>query len=206
MNMAKTVTANYQPATYVVTAKTYGAYGAAQGTITTTDTDPDIACAANAGTCVGSAANGSTVTLVASVPERTEITGWTGCTGVSADKRTCTVLVNAPKTVTANYQPTQHYVTVNPAGTGHGDVRSTGTDPEIICGTDLGIWWCTGWATRGSTITLTAVPRPDQNGVNSVVSSWTGCSSVSADKSTCTLTMNANKTVTATFALSPAVP
>jgi hypothetical protein len=200
MNMAKTVTASYQTAAYTLTARTTGLSGAAQGTITSTDTDPDIACAANAGTCIASAPNGSTVTLVASVPERSLLVSWTGCGSVSADKRTCTVTMNMAKTVTANYQPTTYLLTARALGSGQGEVRSSDTEPPIACGTGLGFWMCTGEAPNGSTVTLTAIPRAN---TSSIVSSWSGCATVSADKSTCTLTMTANRSVNVTFGTAP---
>jgi hypothetical protein len=200
MTSAKTVTASYQPAAYALTARTAGLNGAAQGTLTSFDTEPDIACAANTGTCIGSAPNGSTVTLVASVPERSLLVSWTGCATVSADKRTCTVTMNMARTVTANYQPTTYLVTTRALGSGQGEVRSSDTEPPIACGTGLGFWMCAGEAPNGSTVTLTAIPRAN---TSSIVSSWSGCTTVSADKSTCTLTMTANRSVNVTFGTAP---
>ena len=287
MTAAKTVTASYQPSTYALTAKTAAVSGAARGTITSTGTDPDIACAANTGTCVGSAPNASTVTLVADVPAGSLLTSWTGCTTVSADKRTCTVSMTAAKTVTANYQPSTYALTAKTAAlsgaaqgtitsTGHGpghrlrgehghlrrvgaerehgdarggragglaareldgvhdglrgqadlhgvddggedgdrelpavDVRahgedvggvgaaqgtitSTDTDPDIACAANTGT--CVGSAPNASTVTLVAdVPA------GSLLASWTGCTTVSADKRTCTVSMTAAKTVTASY-------
>jgi hypothetical protein len=52
---------------------------------------------------------------------------------------------------------------------------------------------CTDQFTQGTTVTLTAVA-----GTNSSVGSWSGCDSVSADGSTCTVTMNTARSVSAT--------
>jgi alpha-tubulin suppressor-like RCC1 family protein len=194
MTGAKTVTVNYQKAGYVLTAKTAGLYGAAQGIITSAGTEPAIACAANTGVCSGTAPNGATVTLVADVPASSLLTGWTGCATVSADKRICTVAMTAAKTVTASYQSTTYLVTARTSGTGIGRIETADTEPDLLCGMGTGIWMCTGAAPNGATVTLRAIPEP-----GSFVSAWSGCSAVSADKTECTVAMTMARSVTATF-------
>lgn len=79
-------------------------------------------------------------------------------------------------------------LTVAKAGTGSGTVTSS---PEgINCGTV-----CSAPFSRGTTVTLTATPD-----AGSTVQSWSGCDSVSTDQRQCFVTMNANRTVTVTFA------
>jgi alpha-tubulin suppressor-like RCC1 family protein len=195
MTMARKVVATFQPARYPVTARTTGLYGAAQGTITSTGTDPTIACAANTGTCASTAPNGATVMLTADVPAGSLLASWTGCTSVSADKRTCTVSMTSGKTVTATYQKTGYVLTAKTAalyGATQGTITSAGTDPAIACLANTGT--CSGTAPNGATVALTAdVPG------GSMIGSWTGCNTVSADKRTCTVSMTSAKTVTANY-------
>jgi hypothetical protein len=52
---------------------------------------------------------------------------------------------------------------------------------------------CTDAFSKGTTVTLTAAPF--QNNANSSVGPWSGCDSVSADGSTCTVTMDSLRSV-----------
>lgn len=80
--------------------------------------------------------------------------------------------------------PTSYTLTVSKSGTGSGTISST--DKKIYCGST-----CSTTYTSGVTATLTAIPT-----VGFVFSSWGGaCSGTSL----CTLTMNGNKNVTASF-------
>ena len=76
-------------------------------------------------------------------------------------------------------------ITIQKSGTGTGAVTGAG----ISCGSD-----CTEIYTYGTVVTFTAIAA-----TGSTFSGWTGCGSVSGN--TCTVTMTANKTVTATFTL-----
>ena len=122
-----------------------GVNGAAQGTITSTDTDPDAACNANTGTCVGSAPNASTVTLVADVPGA-RCYALDGVHGGLRDKRTCTVFDDRGE------DGDRELPAVDVRGDGEdrgveratATITSTGTDPDIICAANTGTWWCTG--------------------------------------------------------------
>ena len=76
-------------------------------------------------------------------------------------------------------------ITIQKSGTGTGAVTGNG----ISCGTD-----CTEICTYGTVVTFTATTA-----TGSTFSGWTGCGSVSGN--TCTVTMTANKTVTAAFTL-----
>src|SRR5947209_5983072 len=76
-------------------------------------------------------------------------------------------------------------LSVVPAGTGTGSVSSS--PPGISCGTD-----CSEPYDRGTVVTLTAAP-----GSGSTFNGWGGCDTVSG--ATCTVTMSAAKSVSATF-------
>jgi hypothetical protein len=78
---------------------------------------------------------------------------------------------------------TNYTLTVAKNGTGSGTVSGTG----ITCGAD-----CAETVASGTVIALTATPA-----AGSAFVSWTSCDAPSG--ATCTMTLNANKTVTATF-------
>jgi CSLREA domain-containing protein len=82
-------------------------------------------------------------------------------------------------------------LTVSTAGTGAGAVSGVGIDCAGA-GTD-----CAGAFNSGQSALLSATP-----GSGSSFSGWTGCDSPSGNQ--CTMTMNANKSVTASFTLIPA--
>ncbi|WP_156890762.1 InlB B-repeat-containing protein [Meiothermus rufus] len=97
---------------------------------------------------------------------------------------------NSPtQTFTTSAAPT-FALTVNKNGTGSGTVTSSPTG--INCGAT-----CSASFTQGTTVTLNAVPAS-----GSVFAGWSGggCSGTG----TCTVTMNAAQTVTATFNTAPA--
>jgi len=89
-----------------------------------------------------------------------------------------------PITVVAKAPSTTYVLTVIKTGTGSGQVVGTG----ITCGTD-----CTQTLTSGASVILTATAT-----AGSTFIGWSG--GCTARHSTCTVTMNAAKTVTATFA------
>jgi hypothetical protein len=194
---ARSVTATFQPATYVLTARANGLYGAT-GTVSATDTDPTISCATGAGPCTGSAANGATVTLQAQPGAGSLASSWSGCTP-SADKLTCTMTMTAARSVTVTFQPTTYVLTARANGLygATGTVSTTGTSPAISCAT--GAAPCTGSVANGATVTLQAQP-----GAGSLASSWSGCTP-SADKLTCTLMMTSARSVTVVFQPAPAM-
>ncbi len=87
------------------------------------------------------------------------------------------------KTIQASQQYT---LTINKGGTGTGTVTSS--PAGVNCGSD-----CSETHDAGTVVTLTASPN-----TNSIFAGWSGaCSGTGA----CTVTMNATKTVTATFNL-----
>ena len=78
-------------------------------------------------------------------------------------------------------------LTVNKTGNGSGTVTSD--DGRITCGTT-----CSASYTSGSTVVLTATPAS-----GSIFTGWSGCDAVSG--TTCTVTMNGTRSVTASFTL-----
>jgi hypothetical protein len=180
MTSAKTVTASFQPSTYVLTVKPASSYGGT-GTIT----GAGLECSDPAG-CTTTLGNGSTVTLTATAATGSMLKSWTGCNTVSG--ATCTVTMTAAKMVTATFQPTTFRLTVTTAGTGTGTV----TGPGIACTTGSSDG-CAADESNGSSVTLTATP-----GACATFTSWSGGCYGTASQ--CTVTMNLAKTVTATFA------
>jgi Divergent InlB B-repeat domain len=91
------------------------------------------------------------------------------------------VTMNASKSVTATFT-TKPVLTVNKAGSGVGTVTSS--PAGIDCGVD-----CTEAYDEGTPVTLTASPGAAFGG-------WSGACT---GPGTCTVTMDASKSVTATF-------
>jgi Divergent InlB B-repeat domain len=132
-------------------------------------------------TCTGSYPSGKKVILGASPDPGWIFTGWSGggCSGTG----TCTVTMNADQAVTATFVAT-HSLTVAVAGSGTGKVTSS--PAGISCPAT-----CSGTYQWGKTVTLSAGP-----GAGSTFSGWSGgCSGTGK----CTVTMSADRTVTATF-------
>ena len=138
------------------------------------------------GTCTTPLALGTAVTLTAKPSSNSTFTGWTGdCIGVQA---TCTFTITAENNVTANFD-------LLPA-TGGGGGGSTTTSYKISISTNGKGTVTTDPATSsfaaGTVVTLTATPAAGQPWIG-----WAGaCAGTSP---TCTLTMDANKSVTANF-------
>jgi len=153
------------------------------GTGTVTSSPAGISCGA---TCSASYASGTTVTLTAAPTAGSTFAGWSGaCSGTG----TCTVTMNTSRSVTAtfNLPPTTNYaLTVAKAGAGTGTVTSS--PAGISCGATCSASYATGTA-----VTLTATA-----GSSSSFAGWTNCDVLSLNGS-CIMTVNANKTVTATF-------
>ncbi len=170
MDAAKSATATFTRNTYSLTI-TGGTGG---GTITSSPTG--ISCGA---TCSATYDAGTMVTLIATPDATSTFSGWSGaCSGTG----TCTLTMDAAKTVTARFT---YVLTVTRAGTGSGVITSA--PAGISCGAT-----CSASYSAGQTITLTATPD-----ATSTFSGWSGggCSGTGS----CTVTMDAAKTVTAVF-------
>ena len=169
---SKTVTGTGVTANFILTASKSGS---GSGTVTATG----INCGSD---CKQAYSSGSSVTLTASAASGSTFTGWSGggCSGTG----TCTVTMNADTTVTATF--TAFFtLTVSKGGTGSGTVTSSPSG--VDCGAT-----CSKSFSSGTSVTLTATPAG-----GSVFAGWSGggCSGTG----TCTVTVNADTTVTATF-------
>ncbi len=126
---------------------------------------------------------GNAVILTATPDAGSVFTGWTGaCTGTG----TCTVTVDAAKTVNAQFDTGPQTLTVNKAGSGTGTVTSS--PAGISCGAT-----CSTTFTAGTSVTLTATPDAG--------STFTGWSGACTGTGSCVVTMSTARTVTATFAV-----
>jgi uncharacterized repeat protein (TIGR02543 family) len=133
--------------------------------------------------CVANEALNSAVTLTASPSDGYVFSGWTGgCTGSGP---TCTVTMDDNKDVTATFtQANVLAVTIS----GNGSV--SGGSGAINCGSGANI--CSANFAAGATVSLVATAATGATFVG-----WTGACGGSA--TTCTVSMNQSKNVTATF-------
>lgn len=146
-------------------------------------TPPGIDCG---GTCAGSFAEGTVVSLSATPDAGQSFSGWGGaCSGTAG----CTVVLGADVSVSAAFaelKPVRHTLTV----TRGGDGRVVSTPAGIDCGDG-----CAASFTAGSTVSLVATP-----GAGSSFTGWSGaCSGTGA----CNVSMAGDAAVTATFAATP---
>jgi endoglucanase len=179
MSAAQSVTATFNPP--VVTNYTLTVAKAGTGSGTVTSSVGGISCGT---ACSASLASGTAVTLTAAAASGSTFAGWSGaCTGTG----TCLVTMTANQSVTATFSPvsTSYTLTVAKAGTGSGTVTSS--VGGISCGAT-----CSASIASGTAVTLTAAAAS-----GSAFAGWSGgCTGTAA---TCTVTMTANQSVTATF-------
>jgi hypothetical protein len=123
------------------------------------------------------------VTLTATPGPDAIFTSWSGCNSVSGTS--CTVTMSSARTATATFQPATYVLTVLVSGVG------TVEGPGILCTTGS-TGDCSELEANGDSVTLTAVPA---DGVP--FGGWYGCASISG--TSCTVNMNATRTVTARF-------
>jgi hypothetical protein len=141
-------------------------------------------------TCSASYESGTLVTLTATPATGSSFTSWSGCDTVSG--ATCTVTMNAARSVTATFTVQKFTLTVQKTRlqTGNGTVTSSSNPPsanQISCGPNC------SWSYKyGTVVTLTAKPDP-----LSLFNSWSDCDSFSG--TTCTVTIRSARSVTASF-------
>ena len=128
---------------------------------------------------------GTSVTLTATATSGGTFAGWSGaCSGTD----TCTVVMDADRAVTATFDaappPPKATLSVSKGGTGSGTVVSN--PAGIDCGAD-----CTQAYDQGTSVTLTATATS-----GGTFAGWSGACSGTG---TCTVVMDADKSVTATF-------
>jgi hypothetical protein len=172
MSAARTVTANFARITHVLTV-------ARSGSGTVTSSPAGISCGAD---CTEPIAQGTVVTLSAAPATNWTFSGWSGggCTGTG----NCVVTVNAATTVTATFTQPSFALSVTRSGTGTGTVTSS--PAGVNCGTD-----CSESYLQNTVVTLTATPA-----ANNTFAGWSGACT---GTSTCSVTMSAARSVTATF-------
>lgn len=181
MDAAKAVTADFKPTTI-----TYALTVAVTGKGTVTSNPIGINCNTS---CSSPFDQGTNVTLTASPQNGFVFAGWTGaCAGTT----TCTVTMDSAKNVNATFYPTS-YPFMSVTVVGFGTVASA--PAGINCGATCSILF-----NSGQTVTLTATPNQGY-----VFANWTGgeCSGYAI---TCTITMDAAKSITATFNPGPWLP
>ena len=134
-------------------------------------------------TCSAQFLSDSPVTLTATPSASSTFTGWTGCDAVSG--ATCTVNMTNARSVIAIFMLKRFTLTVTKTGIGRGTVTSS---PQgINCGTG-----CSSDFVVSTVVTLTASPA-----LGSLFTGWSGCDAVNG--STCTVAMNAKRSVSADF-------
>ena len=148
--------------------------------------------------CTESYPTGTVVQLTASPAPLSDFGGWTGDAVSCGTNTVCEVTMTSVKNVTAtfNLQDTpggdNYALEVGKAGGGAGTVTSM--PAGISCGVD-----CTETYLANTVVVLTAT---HDNALTGVVTWGTGCTSTTpsvAGVSTCTVTMDAAKNITATF-------
>jgi PKD repeat protein len=172
MSQARSVTARFQATAPPTFPLTVTLAGAGTGSVSGTG----IACGLD---CTESYPAGSPVTLNAVATGGSSFAGFSGdCTGI-----VCTLTMDGPRNVTATFNPPAptFTLTVTPAGLGTGTISG----PGIACPGD-----CTETYAAGTPVALTAAPTG-----GSTFAGFSGdCTGTS-----CALTMNGPRNVTATF-------
>ena len=127
-------------------------------------------------------AYGAVVAVTASANPGFVFSGWGGaCSGTGA----CSVTMDAAKTVTANFTLNTYALTVSKTGEG----TITSNPAGITCGSD-----CTETFNHGAVVVLTAAPATGYS-----FTGWSG--GVCSGTGTCSVTMDAAKSATATFTI-----
>jgi hypothetical protein len=182
MSSAKSVTAAFSGSSVTASQFPLGVSVTGNGTVT----GGGIRCGSGETTCTVNQTTGATVTLTATPGSGATFTSWGGaCTGSST---TCSVTMNAAKSVTATFSggTTSGTVNLTVTVTGPGSVSGGG----IQCGN--GGATCTAKENEDSEVTLTAAPAR-----NATFTGWDGA--CSGTNTTCTVTMDASKSVSAAF-------
>jgi hypothetical protein len=167
--------------------------GTGSGTVTSSPSG--ISCGT---TCSRSFSRGATVTLTAVPASGSVFAGWSGggCTGTGS----CTVQINSNMTVTAAFDtsappppPPSGTFTLNVTKVQNGGTGNVASSPAgIDCGAT-----CTANFASGTSITLFASPTSGR------FASWTGGPCAGSTNPSCTFTLGANTTATASFANQP---
>jgi uncharacterized delta-60 repeat protein len=166
------------------TNKTLTLTKAGSGTGTVNSSPAGISCGS---TCAHAFRHGTAVKLTATPSPGSSFLGWSGaCSGTG----TCTLTMSANRAATARFE-TNKTLTLTKAGIGTGTVSSS--PAGISCGST-----CAHAFRYGTAVTLSATA--------SAGSSFTGWSGACSGTGSCTLTMSAARSVTATFKVLCVVP
>lgn len=147
------------------------------------------------GTCTTTVRHASTVVVSAVADAQSLFAGWTGaCSGLST---TCSVTLAESQAATATFRPRMVPLTVNMSGAGNGLTFVNGavacrreiSDPALVS--------CVKEYPTGTVVTITSTAGE--------LTRVTGISGDCNGLSACVLTMNAPRTVTALFTLTPPV-
>jgi hypothetical protein len=131
--------------------------------------------------CTAIVDDGATVILYPSTASGYAFRGWSGCDSVGTSNQ-CTVVVGADRTVSANFTGPR---TLSVQKSGSGSITSS--PAGIDCGSS-----CSTTAPEGTQLSLTPTAAP-----GSEFRGWSGCDSVTGDR--CTVTVNTDRTVSASF-------
>jgi hypothetical protein len=177
MDAAKSVTA-----TFSLLPRTLSVALAGNGAGSVSSTPSGIGCPS---TCSSAFDHGTVVQLNATAGANSTFTGWSGaCTGAG----TCQVTMTAATSVTATFALIPRQLTVTTSGNGTGSVGSS--PAGVTCPTS-----CSASFPHGTIVQLAP-----SAGANSSFTGWSGaCSGTGA----CQVTMDAAKSVSATFSLVP---
>lgn len=165
--------------------------GAGTGAGTVRSTPVSLNCRVVTGvaqgpTCASSFNRDASITLTATVDTGSVFGGWSGaCSGTTSS---CTVVASADRSVSASFRRLSALSIIR-AGAGAGTVTSA--PGGIACPST-----CVAQYLEGTSVTLTAAPS-----AGSTFTGWSGACTGSS--TTCTVTVNAAASVTATFALIP---
>jgi hypothetical protein len=158
---------------------------------------PEAACARVDGTtegaCATSVEHGSEITLSVAPDARSEFGGWSGaCDGTEP---TCTVTLTTAQSVTATFSRRRVALTMLVAGPGAGVVQLDG-EPFCTVALSAADATCTRLLDAGTRVDVRGVPT-------GALSRFDGFSGACEGTGTCTLEVNAPRSVRAEFALVP---
>ena len=147
------------------------------------------------GTCDGSWAAGTQVSLSAAAESGYSFAGWGGDCASAGTQSTCTLTMDSNKSVTATFSaistPQGHRFHLKLGVTGPGKVTTTGLDCPAVCDGDYA---------DGTSLALSAAAAAGYNFRN-----WDGACAPFQGDPTCQLEMDAAKEATATFTSDPVV-
>lgn len=153
--------------------------------------DGFINCGNGSSSCSHSYTSGASVTLNASPSFGYTNGNWGGDCGTGSNASSCSLTMNANKSVSAtfNVSASNYTLTVtNPGSSG----RITSWDGFISCG--AGTNDCSYSYSSGASVVLNAIPAGSYTNGN-----WGGACGTGSNASACFLTMNTDKSVSATF-------